>query len=131
MSKLFLGKINLSKIDKTKLFDGKTGKWMDVTIWINDKPDEYGNDLSIEQSTKKGDSKLFIGNAKEYVKKEELPDKQGEWRSGEKREVGPKDNQGEWQGKKEVKAMSDVSELPGNVDDGNIPDDDQMSNLPF
>ena len=96
MSKLYLGKINLSKIDKTKLFEGKTGKWMDVTIWLNDKPDEYGNDLSIEQSTKKGDSKLFIGNAKEYVKKEELPDKQGEW-----------------QGKKEVKAMSSTDELDG------------------
>lgn len=43
----------------------------------------------------------------------------------------PKDNQGKWQGKKEVKAMSSTDELPGNVDDGNIPDDDQMSDLPF
>ena len=87
MSKLYLGKINLSKIDKTKLFEGKTGKWMDVTIWINDKPDEYGNDLSIEQSTKKGDSKLFIGNAKEYVKKDQPQDKQGEYRKGDKVDV--------------------------------------------
>ena len=71
MNKLFLGKINLSKIDKTKLFEGKTGKWMDVTVWFSEEPDEYGNNLAIEQSTKKGESKIYIGNAKFYIPKEE------------------------------------------------------------
>ena len=105
MSKLFLGKVNLSKIDKTKLFDGKTGKWMDITIWINSEPDQYGNNLSIEQSTKKGDPKIFIGNAKEYVKKENpLPDKQGQYQGSG--------------------AMSDINELPGA-------NDDNPDNMPF
>jgi hypothetical protein len=69
MSKLYLGKINLSKIDKSKIFEGKTGKWVDVTIWLNDKPDNYGNDMSIEQSSEKGKDKIFLGNAKSYEKK--------------------------------------------------------------
>jgi hypothetical protein len=71
MSKLYLGKINLSKIDKTKIVEGEKGKWMDVTIWVNDQPDKYGNDMSIEQSTGKGDSKIYLGNAKAWEKKSE------------------------------------------------------------
>ena len=73
MSKLYLGKINLSKIDKTKIFEGKQGKWVDVTVWINDEPDKYGNSMSIEQSTEKGAEKIYLGNAKEWGKKEEKP----------------------------------------------------------
>jgi hypothetical protein len=72
MSKLYLGKINLSKIDKKKIFEGKTGKWIDVTIWVNDKPDNYGNQMSIEQSTGKGDDKIYLGNAKEWEKESKL-----------------------------------------------------------
>ena len=71
MGKLYLGKINLSKIDKSKIFEGKTGKWVDVTVWINDEPDNYGNDMSIEQSTKKGDDKIYLGNAKAWSDKKE------------------------------------------------------------
>ena len=71
MGKLYLGKINLSKIDKTKIFEGKTGEWVDVTVWINDEPDQYGYDMSIEQSTKKGDDKIYLGNAKAWEAKAE------------------------------------------------------------
>jgi hypothetical protein len=68
MGKLYLGKMNLSSIDKSKIFEGKTGKWIDVTIWINDEPDKFGNHMSIEQSTKKGDDKIYLGNAKAFDK---------------------------------------------------------------
>ena len=88
MNKLFLGKINLSKIDKSKLFDGKTGKWMDITVWFNEQPDEFGNNLSIEQSTKKGESKIFIGNAKFYTpKKEDEPKAKNEYVKGGKANI--------------------------------------------
>jgi len=68
MSKLYLGKINLAKINKEKLFKTDKGNiYCDVTIWLNDEPDQYGNDLSIQQS-KAGDNDkgVYIGNAKEY-----------------------------------------------------------------
>ena len=71
MGKLFLGKMNLSKIDKSKIFEGKTGKWIDITIWQNDEPDKYGNDLSIEQSVEKGGEKIYLGNAKSWKGKDE------------------------------------------------------------
>lgn len=73
MSKLLFGKINLSKIDKTKLFTGDKGIYLDVTIWLNDKPDKFGNDMSIEQSTKQGEDKNYIGSAKYFVPKEPSP----------------------------------------------------------
>jgi hypothetical protein len=73
MSKLLFGKINLSKIDKTKLFTGDKGIYLDVTIWLNDKPDKFGNDMSIEQATKQGEDKNYIGSAKYFTPKELAP----------------------------------------------------------
>ena len=92
MNKLFLGKINLSKIDKAKLFKGKTGKWMDIAVWLSEEPDKYGNNLSIQQSTKKDEAKIYLGEAKFYVPKEQ-----------------PKEEK--WHGKKEVNSMSDPNDL--------------------
>ena len=73
MSKLLFGKINLSKIDKTKLFAGEKGIYLDLTIWLNDKPDNYGNDMSIEQTTKQGEEKIYIGSGKYHTPKELAP----------------------------------------------------------
>lgn len=83
MSKLINAKINFSKIDKDRIFKGQTGDWLDLSIWINDKPDQYGNDVSIEQKTNKDEKKIYLGNGKFYVKKEDpLPDKQGQYQGG-------------------------------------------------
>lgn len=74
MSKLYQGSINLSNIDKQKLYTCKNGdKWLNVSIWINDEPDKFGNHLSIQQSTKKDESKIYLGNCKEYQKDRPTP----------------------------------------------------------
>ena len=92
MSKLYLGKINCSKIDKARLFEGKEGKWMDVTVWISEEPDKYGNQMAIQQSTKKDESKIYLGNAKAWeVKQENKP--------------GPENNEGKFQ-------KSDINDIP-------------------
>lgn len=67
--KLYFGKIDVSKIDKSKLFKGEKGNYLDLTIWINDEPDKYGNHLSIQQSTKKEEPKIYLGNGKAYESK--------------------------------------------------------------
>lgn len=69
MSKLLQAKIDVTKIDKKLLFKGKKGTYLDLNIWINDKPDKYGNDCSIAQRTKKGDDPNYIGNGKFYEAK--------------------------------------------------------------
>lgn len=91
MNKLLIGKINLSKIDKTRLFKGEKGMWMDIAVWFSEEPDKYGNNLSIQQSTKKDEPKIYLGEAKFYVPKE-----------------APKDD---WKGKKEIKSMSNPDDL--------------------
>lgn len=42
-------------------------------------------------------------------------------KEGQKEAEKPDNNEGEWQGKKEVKAMSNTDELPGAVDDRSLP----------
>lgn len=69
MSKLLQCKIDVTKIDKKLLFVGKKGTYLDLNIWINDKPDQYGNDCSIEQRVPKGADKNYIGNGKFYEPK--------------------------------------------------------------
>ena len=109
MSKLLKCKIDVTKINKSLLFKGAKGTYLDIDIWINDKTDNYGNDVSIQQQTKKDEPKIYIGSGKTHVKKEAEP-------------VKADDKQGEWQGKKEVKSMSSPDELPGA---------NELENLPF
>ena len=77
MSKLFLGSIDLSKINKSDIVStDKNGeefrngaKYLNVTIWVNDEPDKYGNHISIKAGPK--DSNYYIGNAKAWQKQGE------------------------------------------------------------
>ena len=73
MAKLYLGSIDLLKIDKTKLTDfvrkdGSKGVSCDVAIWVEENPDEPWKAVSLQQSTKKDDPKIYIGNAKAHVR---------------------------------------------------------------
>lgn len=108
MGKLIKARIDVKKIIKAKLYVGKVCTFLDIDIWINDTLDQYGNDVSIQQQTKKDEPKLYIGSGKTWKPKEAesnpLTDKQGEFQGG----------------KKVTGAMSDINELPGAVDD-NLP----------
>jgi len=96
MNKLLIGKINLSKIDKSKLFEGQKGIYCDIAVWFSEEPDQFGNNLSIQQSTKKGEPRIYIGEAKFYVPKEEAKPEAKDERQG---------------GKKDVESMSKISDL--------------------
>ena len=78
MNKLLVGKINLSKIDKEKLFKGEKGIYCDIAVWFSEEPDKYGNNLSIQQSTKQGEDKIYLGEAKFYIPKEKPAPKEEE-----------------------------------------------------
>lgn len=71
MSKLITASIDVTKIEKNLLFKGKKGTYLKLSIWQNDKPDQYGNEFSIQQTTGKDDPKIFLGNGKYYQKKDE------------------------------------------------------------
>ena len=80
MSKLLRCKIDVTKIDKNLLFKGQKGTYLDFNVWLNDEPDKYGNDASIEQQKPQGEERNYIGSGKWYkpriepVQTEEIPD---------------------------------------------------------
>lgn len=64
--------IDVSKIDKTRLFKGKKGVYMDVTTFIDTKnPDQYDQHGFVSQSTSKeereqGVKTPILGNCKVF-----------------------------------------------------------------
>lgn len=71
--KLITAKIDVTKIVKSKLYTGQKGTYLDLVIWINDEPDQYENDVSIEQKVEKGEAKIYLGNGKTYKPKTDKP----------------------------------------------------------
>ena len=72
MAQLLTGSICLTDIpaDKISLFEKNGKKYLNVTVWINDKEDERGNIASIQVSQSKderesGAKKVYIGNLKQ------------------------------------------------------------------
>ena len=71
MAKLITASIDVTKIDSSKIVEGKKGKYVNLTIWVNDEADQFGNTVSIQQSLSKdereaGDAKIYLGNGKTY-----------------------------------------------------------------
>ena len=64
MSSLINVSINLDKIDKSKIIKGQKGKYLNLTISVNDDVNTYGQNASIFESCEKGEDKNYIGNGK-------------------------------------------------------------------
>lgn len=67
-------KIDVSKIDKSRLFQGKKGTYLDLTAFIDpDNPGQYGDHGMISQATTKeereqGVKTPILGNCKVFFK---------------------------------------------------------------
>jgi len=60
--------INLSAIPKDKIIEGKKGKYLPITITINDEVDQFGNQgpVIVSQTKEERDGKVektYLGNA--------------------------------------------------------------------
>ena len=69
MASIISGSIDLTKIDKSKIFEGKKGKYYPVTVVLNDEPSQYGDSgyIQTEQTKEERDAKqpkTFLGNVK-------------------------------------------------------------------
>ena len=67
-------KIDVSKIPKEWIFQGKKGKYIDCVLFENDSPDEYGNTHALKLSPPKeereaGTKGIYIGNGKPLERK--------------------------------------------------------------
>ena len=69
MASIIKASIDLNKIPKDKIFIGKKGKYLPITITINDEPDQFGNQgpVVVEQTKEERDAKVaktYLGNVK-------------------------------------------------------------------
>ncbi len=69
MGKLIALKIDVTKINKDRLYRGKQGTYLDLMVELKDEPDKYGNDVSAwegqsEAERKEKKNRNFLGNGK-------------------------------------------------------------------
>ena len=86
MASIIKTSINLNSIPKDKIFVGKKGKYLPITITINDELDQFGNQgpVVVEQTKEERDAKTpktYLGNVKVV------------WTNGTTVEPAPRDNQ--------------------------------------
>ena len=67
MASIIKASINLNNIDKSKIIDGKKGKYLPITITLNDEPDQFGNQGPIVNAQSKEEReaktpKTYLGN---------------------------------------------------------------------
>ena len=86
MASIIKASIDLNKIPKEKIFVGKKGKYLPITITINDELDQFGNQgpVVVDQTKEERDAKAaktYLGNCKVV------------WTNGDNVDVAPRDNQ--------------------------------------
>ena len=69
MASIIKTSINLNNIPKDKIFVGKKGKYLPITITLNDELDQFGNQgpVVVEQTKEERDAKApktYLGNVK-------------------------------------------------------------------
>ena len=80
MKKITTGSIDVTKIEKDKLYKGKKGTYLNISIIWKDQPDEYGNHGMVVQDVGKeareaGEQGAILGNVKNLqVKQKSQPE---------------------------------------------------------
>ena len=67
MSTLINLSINLDKIDKSKIITGQKGKYLNLTVSVNDETNQYGQNVSVSHGQTKEEreaknDKVYLGN---------------------------------------------------------------------
>ena len=85
MASIIKANIDLTKVPKDRVFVGKKGKYLPITITINDEVDQFGNQgpVVVEQTKEERDAKAaktYLGNVKIV------------WTNGNNVDVAPRDS---------------------------------------
>ena len=69
MASIIATSIDLTKIPKDKIIEGKKGKYLPISITINDEVDQFGNfgPIIVDQSKEERDAKVakkYLGNVR-------------------------------------------------------------------
>ena len=84
MASFIKASINLSNVRKDKILTGKQGKYLHITLTVNDDLDQFGNQgpICVDQSKEERDAKTaktYLGNVKVV------------WTNGENVDAAPRD----------------------------------------
>jgi len=84
MASIIATSIDLTKIPKDKIIEGKKGKYLPITITLNDELDQFGNNgpVTVQQTKDERDAKqdkVYLGNVKVV------------WTNGENVAAAPRD----------------------------------------
>jgi len=84
MASIIKASINLNNIPKDKIYAGKKGKYLPITITLNDELDQFGNQgpVVVEQTKEERDAKApktYLGNVKVV------------WTNGQNVDTAPRD----------------------------------------
>jgi hypothetical protein len=85
MASIIATSIDLTKIPKDKIYEGKKGKYLPITVTINDEVDQFGNQgpVVVSQSKEEREAKaekVYLGNVKVV------------WTNGDNVDVAPREN---------------------------------------
>ena len=85
MASIIKASINLKNVPKDKIIVGKKGKYLPITITLNDELDQFGNQgpVVVDQTKEERDAKAaktYLGNVKVV------------WTNGNNVEPAPRDN---------------------------------------
>ena len=85
MASIIATSIDLTKIPKDKIIEGKKGKYLPITITLNDELDQFGNNgpVVVQQTKEERDAKVektYLGNVKVV------------WTDGNNVDTAPRDN---------------------------------------
>ena len=69
MASIIATSIDLTKIPKDKIINGKKGKYLPISITLNDEVDQFGNQgpVSVQQTKEEREAKtekVYLGNVK-------------------------------------------------------------------
>jgi len=86
MASIIATSINLQEIPKDKIIEGKKGKYLPITITINDEVDQFGNQgpVVVQQTKEEREAKTaktYLGNVKVV------------WTNGDNVAVAPRQDQ--------------------------------------
>lgn len=79
MAGIIKASIDLTKIPKEKIVDGKKGKYINIVVNVNNDPDQFGNQASVvvDQTKEERDAKTaktYLGNGKVVWSDGQFPD---------------------------------------------------------
>jgi len=90
-------KIDVTKLDKSKFFKGQKGTYVDLTLFLTEDEDKYGNHGGIKQSETKeqkdnNEQNPYVGNAKIFWRDEQQSYQQPDNNQQEQKQPVPDDD---------------------------------------